>query len=294
MIRCFKGPRVLEGALLPQDSVDGLRATVWQVHKGQIRAWTEREVLLVYKQLSDICLSDILDKIEAEASIEEMTDEIRQEVAAEMRGKYLGLLAQEKTKAYEAALDEAQAEGLTKARAQGEAEAAQKGCTYKKLQLQRAEEEACLEVARIFKNCLQSAKDKMVHQVEKEVSKEHDIAIAEWRTALEVGLKNMEYDARVEHIRSLVVQYGLLEDASKGSVGEPKLPTLSPKSLTAPKAAVEVGLQLLEDSAYQEHVRFLELAASSKTPTLPHPEPSPCPMAGEDESTPKVAIVHMD
>jgi hypothetical protein len=37
-----------EGALLLQDSIDGLRATVWRTHEGQIRAWTEREVLSVY------------------------------------------------------------------------------------------------------------------------------------------------------------------------------------------------------------------------------------------------------
>jgi hypothetical protein len=37
-----------EGALLPQDSIDGLRATVWRTHEGQIRAWTKREVMSVY------------------------------------------------------------------------------------------------------------------------------------------------------------------------------------------------------------------------------------------------------
>jgi hypothetical protein len=64
------------GALLPQDSEDGLRTTIWRAHEGQIQAWTEKEVLLVYQRLSDICLSDILDKIKAEASVEEITDVI--------------------------------------------------------------------------------------------------------------------------------------------------------------------------------------------------------------------------
>jgi hypothetical protein len=40
------------GALMPQDSIDGLRATVWRAHEGQIRAWTEKEVLSVYSRLS--------------------------------------------------------------------------------------------------------------------------------------------------------------------------------------------------------------------------------------------------
>jgi hypothetical protein len=40
------------GALMPQDSIDGLRATVWRAHEGQIRAWTEKEVLSFYSRLS--------------------------------------------------------------------------------------------------------------------------------------------------------------------------------------------------------------------------------------------------
>jgi hypothetical protein len=68
------------GALLPQDSVDGLRATIWRAHEGQIRAWTEREVLSVYSRLSDLCLSDILDKLEAEAPVEQITDVMREDV----------------------------------------------------------------------------------------------------------------------------------------------------------------------------------------------------------------------
>jgi hypothetical protein len=89
-----------EGALLPQDSSDGLRATVWRAHEGQIRAWTEREVASVYSRLSNICLSDILDLIEREASVEEITDAMRDDIAQETRGKHLGLIAAEKTKAF--------------------------------------------------------------------------------------------------------------------------------------------------------------------------------------------------
>jgi hypothetical protein len=82
------------GALLPQDSVDGLRATIWRAHEGQIRAWTEKEVLSVYSRLSDICLSNIMDKLEAEAPVETITDAIREEIASDTRGKYIGLITQ--------------------------------------------------------------------------------------------------------------------------------------------------------------------------------------------------------
>jgi hypothetical protein len=201
------------GALMPQDSVDGLRATVWRAHKGQIRAWTEKEVLSVYSRLSDICLSDIMDKLEAEAPIEEITDAMREEIAVETRGKFLGLIAQEKTKAYEAALLVARADALKEALAQGKEEAVQKGRSYEKMQLDRAEEEARLEAARVFKKRMSSARDKMTHQVDTEICKERDQVLAERRSALEAGLAGMDWDTRVDHIRSLAVQVGLLEDS---------------------------------------------------------------------------------
>jgi hypothetical protein len=188
------------GALLPEDSIDGLRATIWRAHEGQIRAWTEREVLSVYSRLSDLCLSDILDKLEAEAPVEQITDVMREEIQAETRGKFLGLIAQEKSRAYEEALSEARASALREAMETGKTEAAQKGRSYEKMQLDRAEEEARLEVARIFKKRLASARDKMAHQVELEIRNERDQVIAERRSALEAGLASMDHDARVDHV----------------------------------------------------------------------------------------------
>jgi hypothetical protein len=210
------------GALLPQDSIDGLRATIWRAHEGQIRAWTEREVLSVYSRLSDLCLSDILDKLEAEAPVEQITDVMREEIQAETRGKFLGLIAQEKSRAYEEALSEARASALKEALETGRSEAAQKGRSYEKMQLDRAEEEARLEAARVFKKRLASARDKMAHQVELEIRNERNQVIAERRSALEAGLASMDHDARVDHIRSLAVQAGLLEDSHPVGVTPPK------------------------------------------------------------------------
>jgi hypothetical protein len=103
------------GVLLPQDSETGLRTTIWRAHEGQIHAWTEKEVLSIYKRLSDVCLSDIMDKLEAEATVEEITDRIRDEIGEETRGKYLGLIAQEKSKAFHAALEDARSVALREA-----------------------------------------------------------------------------------------------------------------------------------------------------------------------------------
>jgi hypothetical protein len=282
-----------DGALLPQNSADGLWATIWRAHKGQIRAWTEKEVLSVYSRLSDISLSDIMDKLEAEAPIVQITDIIREEIAVETRGKYLGLIAQEKTKAYEAALEEARADALRNAIALGEREAVQKGRSYEKMQLDRAEEEARLEAARVFKKHMNSARDKMAHQVEMEIRKERDQVLAERRSALEAGLASMDWDTRVDHIRSLAVQVGLLSDSLTETAKPPKRAE-PPQTMTAPTAALEaVKLPSAVESA-ASIARFIESSALGLPTESPHLEPSPCLAAGEDDLTPRAEASRMD
>jgi hypothetical protein len=282
------------GALMPQDSIDGLRATVWRAHEGQIRAWTEKEVLSVYSRLSDICLSDILDKIEAEAPLEEITDAMREEIASDTRGKFLGLIAQEKSRAYDEALTDARAEALKEAMALGREEAAQKGRSYGKMQLDRAEEEARLEVARIYKKRLSSARDKMSHQVETEIRKERDQAIAERCSALEAGLVGMDWDAKVDHIRSLAVQVGLLED-SKPVVAKPPKHAEPPRTMTAPTAITQAAVKTPTAAESDAIIaRFIASSAVGKPAEVSHPDPSPCPAAGEDVSPPRVEAVRMD
>jgi hypothetical protein len=280
-------------ALMPQDSIDRLHATVWRAHEGQIRAWTEKEVLSVYSRLSDICLSDIMDKIEAEAPMEEITDALREEIASETRGKFLGLIAQEKTKAYEAALSKAREDALREALAQGKEEAAQKGRSYEKMQLDRAEDEARLEAARIFKKHMSLVRDKMAHQIDTEIRKERDQVLAERRSTLEAGLAGMDWDARVDHIRSLAVQVGLLED-SHLVVAKPPKRAEPPRTMTAPEATLEAAKLPTAAESAATIARFIESSAPGMPAETSHLEPSPCPAAGEDALTPRVEAVRMD
>jgi hypothetical protein len=178
-----------EGALLPQDSCDGLRATVWRAHEGQIRAWTEREVMSVYSRLSDMCLSDILDLLEREASVEEITDAMREEIAQETRGKqFRGLIAIEKSKAYEAAVAQARADALREALATGAAEAVQKGKAYEKMILTRAEDEARTRATGSTSPSSSPCAPSMKRKAETEVEAEHASVLAERRSALEENL----------------------------------------------------------------------------------------------------------
>jgi hypothetical protein len=282
-----------EGALLPQDSADGLRATIWRAHEGQIRAWTEREVLSVYTRLSDICLSDIIDKILAEAPIEEITDAIREEIAEETRGKYLGLIAQEKTRAYEAAIDEARSEALREAMETGRMEAAQKGRSYEKIQLDRAEDEARLEAARLFKKRLASERDKMAHKVDVEIRKERDQVLAERRSALEAGLASMDWDARVDHIRSLAVQAGLLDESDLARVTPPKR-VEPPQATTAPTATSVRIKQPTDAESSAAIAKFVDSSASGPSLEQSRNDPSPCPAAGEDASPSENKAHRMD
>jgi hypothetical protein len=261
-----------EGALLPQDSCDGLRATVWRAHEGQIRAWTEREVTSVYSRLSDICLSDILDLLEREASVEEITDAMREDIAQETRGKHLGLIAIEKTKAYEEAVAQARADALREALATGAVEAAQKGRAYEKMILTRAEEEARIEGDRVYKSRLESLHTKLKRKAELEVEAEHASVLAERCSALEESLVAMDFNARKDYVRTQAIQLGLLHDLA--------MPVPSP-----PKRA-KVG-----------HVLMTTSRASSASPaakTTSHPAPSSCPAAEEEDTTPRASTAPLD
>jgi hypothetical protein len=261
-----------EGALLPQDSCDGLRATVWRAHEGQIWAWMEREVMSVYSRLSDMCLSDILDLLERKASVEEITDTMREEIAQETRGKFRGLIAAEKTKAYDAAVAEARADALREALATGAAEAVQKGKAYEKMILTRAEDEARTEGDRVYKSRLESLRTKMKRKAETEVEAEHAAVLTERRSALEENLLAMDFNARKDYIRTQAIQLGLLNDSATPVPSPPKHAKVGNAPMTTPKAS----------------------SASSAAKTVSHLAPSSCPAAEEDDSTPRASTAPVD
>jgi hypothetical protein len=260
------------GALLPQDSSDGLRATIWRAHEAQIRAWTEKEVLSVYTKLSDICLADIMDKLEAEAPITEITDLMREEIAQETRGKYLGLIAAEKSKAYDEAITAARADALRQALATGAAEAAQKGKAYEKMILTRAEDEARIEGDKVYKSRLESLRTKLKRKAELEVEAEHATVLSERRSALEGHLAEMDFNARKDYVRSQAIQLGLLHDSATPVSSPPKRAKIGNAPMTTPKAR----------------------PASPAVKTASPRDPSSCPAAEEDVITPKASSAPLD
>jgi hypothetical protein len=226
----------------------------------------------VYSRLSDICLSDILDKLEREASVEEITDVMREEIAQEMRGKYLGLIAIEKTKAYEAAVAQARADALREALATGATEAAQKGRAYEKMILTRAEDEAHTEGDRIYKSRLESLRTKLKRKAELEVEAEHATVLAERRSTLEDHLVTMDFNARKDFIQTQAIQLGLLHDSATPVPSPPKRAKVGNAPMTTPKVS--------------------SASPAAKTPS--HHAPSSCPAAEEEDTTPRASTAPLD
>jgi hypothetical protein len=178
-----------------------------------------------------------MDKLEAEATVEEITETMREEIASETRGKFLGLIAEEKTKAYKAAIAEARATALREALATGAAEAARKGKAYEKMILSRAEDEARTEGNRIYKSRLESLRTKMKRKAETEVEAEHAAVITERRAALEDALLAMDFNARKDYVRTQAIQLGLLNESATPVPSPPKRAKVGNAPRTTPKAS---------------------------------------------------------
>jgi hypothetical protein len=282
-----------EGALLPQDSVDGLRATIWRAHEGLIREATLAQVNSVYSRISTMGLAELVDKVMAEESMESITDTIRDDIREDMRGKFAGLIAAEKTKAYNAALDEARSEALKEAQATGAREAAQKGRSYSAMLLSRAEDEAKIAADKAFKSRLMSERSKIALRVEAEIKAEHAAALEECRRNLAGCLAEMSQEAEVDFIRTNAVRLGLLGDPGRSEPNLSKRAKVSPTPVTATKAR-----KVARSRAASLTVRSRVQSPAGGLPHKPTPppvcEPSPCLVAGEDDVTPRGSPTPMD
>jgi hypothetical protein len=158
-------------------------------------------------------LAALVDKIMGEEPIEAITDEIREDIHAQTRGKHAGLIAKEKTWAYEAALEDAHTESLKEAHATGAREAVQKGHSYEQMLLSRAKDKAKIKADQEFNSCLMSERSKIVLRVEAEIKDKHCAAVDKRRANLAACLAKMEHEAEVEFIRTNALRLGLLGDS---------------------------------------------------------------------------------
>jgi hypothetical protein len=284
----------VDGSLLPQDSADSIRATIWRVHEGLIREATLAQVNLVYSQITTMGLASLVDKIMAEEPIEVITDEIREDIHKQVRGQHAGLIAKEKTCAYEEALKEARSEALKEVHATGAREAAQKGQSYKKMLLSRAEDEARIEADKVFNSHLMSEHSKIVFRIEAEIKEEHCAALEERRLNLQACLAEMDRETKVKFIHTQALCLGLLKDLDSQMPNPSKQARLPQTPRTAPKVLRTARSRTSSVSSTRKHDHSLQDDLPHKSALTPSIEPSPCLAAGEDDTTLRGSPACMD
>jgi hypothetical protein len=284
----------IDSSLLPQDTVDGIHTTIWRAHEGLICGATLAQVNSVYTCITHMGWAALADKIIAEEPIEAITDEMREDIQQQVRGKHAGLIAKEKTHAYEAALEDACSEALKEAHATGAREAGQKGRSYENMLLARAEDEAKIKANKEFKSRLMSEHSKIALCVEAEIKEEHRAALDERRTNLAACLAEMDHEAEVEFITMHAHRLGLLNDSG---IVKPT-PSKQAKVEHAPRTASMARKVARSRTASVSLTHNRDRSPSGSLPHKPTPpppiEPSPCPAAGEDDNTLHGSPAHMD
>ncbi|KAN0130457.1 hypothetical protein V8E53_011720 [Lactarius tabidus] len=134
------------GLIMPQDSIDGIHSTVWHVHEAHIRAIVKHEALKVEHRLSTMGLLDLIDKLECNAPMEEITDTLCDNIMEQIHSKYNNELLVAKLKAYKQAIKEAE-----QAR---HAEATASIKPYENNLMEKAKDQACLKADSEFSHLL--------------------------------------------------------------------------------------------------------------------------------------------
>ncbi|KAN0141436.1 hypothetical protein V8E53_000681 [Lactarius tabidus] len=192
------------GPYLPQDSIDGIRATVWCTHKAQIRAAVSQKANEVEHKLTTLGLAELIDNLLNEASIEEITNTVREDIALQTRSKYNNAKLEAENKAYHEMINQAMAEGKDRAanealetyaitnkklREMKERQAKDNADKYYQNLLSKAKEQACLKADSEFARLLADKRSAIAPRVDAEIALEHKKLVEEHRLATEAQLK---------------------------------------------------------------------------------------------------------
>ncbi|KAN0130020.1 hypothetical protein V8E53_012174 [Lactarius tabidus] len=189
------------GPLLPQDSIDGIRSTVWRAHEAHIRAIVKQEALKVEHRLSTMGLADLIDKLEHDAPIEEVTETLRDDILEQVHSKYNNDILAAKSRAYKQAMSQAEQEGHV--------QAAQDIKSYEANLMNTAKEQACLKADSEFSCILADERSKIAPRVDTEVAAEHSAFIADRRKTLISQLDLLSLEAEKEFVLAAAVRLGL-------------------------------------------------------------------------------------
>jgi hypothetical protein len=189
------------GPLMPQDSIDGIRATVWRSHEAHIRAIVEQEALKVEHRLSTLGLSDLIDKLERDAPTEEITETLRNDIMEQIRSKYNNAIAVAKSAAYKQA--------IAKAEQAGQIQAAEATKSYTANLLNTAKEQARLKADSEFSRLLADERSKIAPRIDAEVAAEHAEFITNRRQTLIAQLDSLSLESEKEFVLAAAARLGL-------------------------------------------------------------------------------------
>ncbi|KAN0136415.1 hypothetical protein V8E53_005783 [Lactarius tabidus] len=192
------------GPYLPQDSIDGIRATVWRAHEAQIRMAVSQKANEVEHKLTTMGLAELIDKLLNKALVEEITNTVREDIALQTRSKYNNAKLEAENKAYHELINQAMAEGkdrATKEALETYANTSRNLCEMKERQakddaekyyqnlLGKAKEQARLKADSEFAHLLADERSAIAPRVDTEIVLEHKKLVEECHLATEAQLK---------------------------------------------------------------------------------------------------------
>ncbi|KAN0130580.1 hypothetical protein V8E53_011666 [Lactarius tabidus] len=208
------------GPTLPQDSIEGIRSTVWRTHEAHIRAIVEQEALQVEHRLSTMGLSDLIDKLERDAPIEDITDVLRDDILEQTRSKYNNELLVVRSNAYKQAVAEAEQAGRNDAAAYHESESKKlrllkdhqiqkEAVSYYNNLLEKTKDQARIKADSDFSRLLADERSAIAPRADREIKAEHAKHIEERRLATVASLNALTLDAEKELVMAAAERLGL-------------------------------------------------------------------------------------
>ncbi|KAN0129581.1 hypothetical protein V8E53_012577 [Lactarius tabidus] len=250
------------GPLMPQDSVDGIRSTVWRAHEGHIRAIVEQEALKVAHRLSTLGLSDLIDKLERDAPIQEITDTLKDDIAEQVRSKYNNAILVIQSNAYKQAVADAEQKGRE--------QAAKETVSYEARLLETAKEQARLKANSEFTRLLADERSKIAPKVDAEIAEEHAQFISDRRKILVAQLDSLSLDAEKEFVLAAATRLGLALGSTDQPSKKVKLDTRKPRP--APITPRGRSSSIVSTSSQSKKRAYSPSAVVVTTPIPPKPK----------------------
>jgi hypothetical protein len=166
-------------------------------------------------------LSDLIDKLEHNAPVEEITATLRDNILEQTCSKYNNALLVIKSDTYKQVVKEAEQAGR--------AEASTSAKAYENNLLDKAKEQACLKADSEFSRLLADEHSKIVPRVDTEIVAEHTKFISKRCKTLVSQLDSLSLDAEKEFVLAAATRLGLTLEGTGQLTKKAKLDTCKPR-----------------------------------------------------------------